>query len=75
MRLLPRFISGLVATTAAAALLPLASQAADPGAASYPHQPITMIMGFNAGSWHLAQGIKAQQKCVLRWSMMSAWRA
>lgn len=50
MRLLPRFISGLVATTAAAALLPLSSQAADPGAASYPHQPITMIMGFNAGS-------------------------
>jgi hypothetical protein len=30
MRLLPRFISGLVATTAAAALFPLASQAADP---------------------------------------------
>ena len=50
MRLLPRSISGLVATAAAAALFPLASQAADPGAASYPHQPITMIMGFNAGS-------------------------
>ena len=50
MRLLPRFLSGLAATAAAAALLPIASQAADHGAASYPHQPITMIMGFNAGS-------------------------
>jgi tripartite-type tricarboxylate transporter receptor subunit TctC len=50
MRLLPRFISGLVATAAATALFPLASQAADPAPPAAPHQPITMIMGFNAGS-------------------------
>ena len=52
MRLLPRSFtaSRVLATAAACALIPLASQAADHGAANYPHQPITMIMGFNAGS-------------------------
>lgn len=50
MRLLPRLFSGLAAAATAAALLPMAAQAADHGAAGYPHQPITMIMGFNAGS-------------------------
>ena len=54
MRMLPRFLSGsrALATTAVAALLPLAAQTAQAAdnAANYPHQPITMIMGFNAGS-------------------------
>ena len=52
MRLLPRSFtaSRVLATAAACALIPLVSQAADHGAANYPHQPITMIMGFNAGS-------------------------
>lgn len=58
MRMLPRFISAsrtLAASAATAslatmaALAPQLSHAADT-AANWPHQPITMIMGFNAGS-------------------------
>ncbi|QXZ11419.1 tripartite tricarboxylate transporter substrate binding protein [Comamonas sp. Y33R10-2] len=52
MRLLPfSFIGSRALTTAAvAALIPMAAHAADHSAAHYPQQPITMVMGFNAGS-------------------------
>lgn len=44
----PRVLATAIATLAVAAL-PHAAQAADHNAA-WPHQPITMILGFNAGS-------------------------
>lgn len=45
----PRALAAAIATLATAAALPHAAQAADHNAA-WPHQPITMILGFNAGS-------------------------
>ena len=50
MRLLPRSVTGLSLATALATLVaaPLSGMAAD--TAQWPQQPITLIMGFNAGS-------------------------
>ncbi len=56
MRLLPRLTSGYRALALSALTLTAATGAFAPpamaadAAASYPHQPITLIMGFNAGS-------------------------